>query len=208
MKKLLLLVITAILISGCVAQEEPAPADDVSDVPTSNVYGDWDDEGSGITFEYPLDWAVYSLEGEGTLFHKDSDVLADWEGEGSLVYRVIYNSEDMELKDYLDAEYEECMAQEMPEGSAFGPMCGKMDIESWESTEVADYPAYISERRGMPESGETAKDMYVVVENDDYNHFIYIRSVGTGIAMQNNGDFIESVFDTVVETLTIHNSIW
>ncbi len=207
MKKLLLLVLSVVLISGCVAQEEPAPADDVSDVPTSNVYGDWDDEGSGVTFEFPLDWAVYSLDGEGTLFHKDADVLADWEGEGSLIYRITYNSEDMELKDYLDGLYDECMAVEVPEDAAFGPVCGKMDIENWDSTEVGGYPAYISERRGTPSSGETVKDMYVVVNNDDFNHFIFIRSVGTGIAMGDNADFIESVFDTVVETLTIHNGI-
>jgi hypothetical protein len=205
MKKLLILMFAAVMITGCVAQEEPAPVEDVpEEVSTSNLYGDFDDDGSGITFEYPLDWAVYSLEGgSGALFHKDSDVLADWEGEGSLIYRMIYNSEDMELKDYLDAEYYECMAMEMPEGSEFGPICGHMDIESWDSTEVGGYPAYISERRGMHESGETAKDMYVVVNNDDFNHFILIRSVGTGIAMGDNEDFIESVFDAVVETLTI-----
>jgi hypothetical protein len=197
MKKLLLLVLSVVLISGCVAQEELVPADDVSDVPTSNVFGDWDDEGSGITFEFPLDWGVYSLGGDsGVLFHKDTEVLADWENEGSLVYKIIVNLDGVGLDEYLDGVYEECLAIADPE---FGPVCVEMDIEGWDNSEISGYPAYLSERRGMPSSGETAKDLYVVADG----FFINLKSVGTGIAMSNNGDFVESVFDRAIETMSI-----
>lgn len=194
MKKLLLLVLSVVLISGCVAQEELVPADDVSDVPTSNVFTD---EVRNVTFEYPLDWTLALVdENMGSLFHKDTEVLADWENEGSLVYKIIVNLDGVGLDEYLDGVYEECLAIADPE---FGPVCVEMDIEGWDNSEISGYPAYLSERRGMPSSGETAKDLYVVADG----FFINLKSVGTGIAMSDNGDFIESVFDRAIETMSI-----
>ncbi len=199
MKKLLLLLFSVVLISGCVAQEESVPADDVSEDVLHTF--EFTDNLRNITFDYPQGWNIFDIGVDKVVvLHKDTDVLAEWENDGLILYQIIENSEEVGLKDYLDGLYEECMAIVDPE---FGPVCVEMDVENWDSFEIDGYSAYLSERRGMPESGETAKDLYVVVNEDDDSYFINLRSVGTGNAMTANGDYIEGIFDVAVSTLAI-----
>ena len=165
MKKFVILNICALFtFLGCAAAPTAtptvAPTEQVEDVQEESVgYQLFEDEIHNISFEYPSDWEIRMSDAKATYFG-NKDKQLSWE-QGGISYFILDNPEGLTLQEYLDQEYEICL-EEAPVSEVFGQFCFEQNVSEWR-TNIEDGHTFIqSDIHGVPESGERAKDVYIL----------------------------------------------
>lgn len=183
MKKYFLsvLVLSIVFLFGCSKAEPFLEDENTVDAPQAGLY---QDSGYGVSFEYPAHWETRTKE-DYVLFASNFDYFdgiakgsTSTELEGTLKYSVTQNPENLSMKAFYDASYEEC--QDVPKSADIGPMCYQPRFESgWEVLEIDGYPAYQSDWDGVAESGSIVKDIYVDLLGK--GAFIHLSAIKTGL---------------------------
>ncbi len=180
MKYLIPILFLSLLISACTPQEARE--------------GFYQNTENGVSFEYPTNWTAEESANGVVVFEADSSEL-----EGTLVYDVVENPEGLTLQDYYKAQYDECMSQPVPEGSDFGPICIiDYNYDDWTQLEIDGNTAYKSDWKGIPESGEMAKNLFVDV--DEKNIFLILRAIKTGVT---DAESIDTTAENTFASLNI-----
>ncbi|MFA6436367.1 MAG: hypothetical protein WCW30_04510, partial [Candidatus Gracilibacteria bacterium] len=162
------------------------------------------DSTHGVSFEYPLNWETREI-GDIILFAANfdyldglSDVPTSTELEGTLIYSIRQNLENLTLQEFYDANYEECMSKPVPEGADFGNMCRQVKLEEWIASEIDGYSAYQSDWYGIPESGEMAKNFCVDLKGKGV--FVCLSAIKTGLTDEES---IQKTAEDAFESLSI-----
>lgn len=150
---------------------------------TSGVYVD---DKNSVSFEYPENLQVREdAKNNAVLFASNFDYLdglsessASAEPDGSLVYQVIQNPNGLTLQEYFDADYKDCVAKLVPTDAIFEP-CWETDFTKFSTFKIGDYTAYNSGWKGIPESGEMVKTLYI--DANDKKLIFMLSAYKTGV---------------------------
>ncbi len=194
--------LTIFLISGLFLSACEGSVSEESNSADGNSYVD---AKYGVSFEYPAHWV--SRRDMSTFYFGANfdymDGLAETststELEGTLTYSVTQNPENLSMKAFYDASYEECRSEPVAEDADFGPLCYQPHFESgWEVFEIDGYTTYQSDWDGVAESGSIAKDLYV--DLGEKGAFIHLSAIKTGMTDE---EAIQKTVDDAFASLSI-----
>jgi hypothetical protein len=159
----------------------------------------------GVSFEYPAHWETRTKDDRvsfaANFDYSDgfSESSTSTELEGTLSYSVIQNPENLGMRAFYDASYAECRSELIPDDADFGPVCRQPRLESgWKVFEIDGTTAYQSDWKGMPESGEMSKDLYVDLSGKGV--FIHLSAIKTGMTDE---EAIQKTAEDAFESLRI-----